>query len=61
MIVMIKSLENKTAIQCLKIHPVSLCFDWTGRGPPLPGPSRTAGPLSGPGPGDDCLQPSGLS
>lgn len=42
-------------------HPAISLFAWTGRGASLPGPGRAAGPLSGPGPGDDGLQPSGLS
>lgn len=32
-----------------------------GGGTPLPGSGGAAGPLSGPGPGDDGLQPSGIS
>lgn len=39
---------------------VLLHFCWTGRVPPLSGPGRAAGPLSGSGPGDDGLQSTGV-
>lgn len=67
MLVMRRKVKCEHLWACLKFGVLkatdntSMCFYWAGRESPLLGSSRAAGPLSGPGPGDDSLQPPGLS